>query len=347
MLDQKGKNLIFLISQPRAGSTLLQRMLGSNSEIHTVSEPWLMLHPLYALRDEGYRAEYDEKLAWRARKDFFQDLPAKDAEYIEGVRRMYLYLYSRSLSVSDKRCFLDKTPRYYFIIPELLQTFTKAYYIILLRNPLAVLCSIINSWTNEQWFRLYNFRHDLIDAPKLLVKGIKILGEQGICVNYEQMLKEPQIEMKRICKRLHVQFAPEMIEYGSYNLPYFQFGDKDEVYQRTHPMEQNAGKWELSLHNPQIWRLCNDYCQLLGRKTIEQMGYSFEEQQQLLAAYKPSQYQFFYTFPLIWLLKKPVKDRNKWERYTSMLKILLQKKELSRSTFVRLKKFVNVLRKPY
>lgn len=57
---------MFLISQPRAGSTLLQRILGSHPDIHTVSEPWLMLQPLYALRPDGYRAEYNEHLARNA-----------------------------------------------------------------------------------------------------------------------------------------------------------------------------------------------------------------------------------------------------------------------------------------
>lgn len=41
----EGENLIFLISQPRAGSTMLQKVLGSHPEIHTVSEPWVALPP--------------------------------------------------------------------------------------------------------------------------------------------------------------------------------------------------------------------------------------------------------------------------------------------------------------
>ena len=58
MSDFSQKNLIFLISQPRAGSTLTQRILGSHQDIHTISEPWIMLHPFYALRDKGCQMEY-------------------------------------------------------------------------------------------------------------------------------------------------------------------------------------------------------------------------------------------------------------------------------------------------
>ena len=40
------KNLIFIISPPRSGSTLLQRILNNSSEIETTSEPWFLLHYL-------------------------------------------------------------------------------------------------------------------------------------------------------------------------------------------------------------------------------------------------------------------------------------------------------------
>jgi len=56
-MNISGKNLIFLISQPRSGSTLLQRVTGSHSEIQTESEPRIMLHPRYALKHEGLTME--------------------------------------------------------------------------------------------------------------------------------------------------------------------------------------------------------------------------------------------------------------------------------------------------
>ena len=55
--------LIFLISQPRSGSTMLQKILGANKDVHTVSEPWIALHLLYMLRERGVTAEYGHALA--------------------------------------------------------------------------------------------------------------------------------------------------------------------------------------------------------------------------------------------------------------------------------------------
>ena len=68
--------LLFLISPPRSGSTMLQRMLASHSQIHTHPEPHL-LTPLHYL---GYyatvdAAPYDHVNAARALREFTEELP--------------------------------------------------------------------------------------------------------------------------------------------------------------------------------------------------------------------------------------------------------------------------------
>ena len=49
----EGKKIIFLISLPRSGSTLLQKMLTVSPEIYSVAEPWLMLPLAFMLKKEG------------------------------------------------------------------------------------------------------------------------------------------------------------------------------------------------------------------------------------------------------------------------------------------------------
>ena len=311
---KEGENLIFLISQPRAGSTLLQRMLGSHPEIHTVSEPWLMLHPLYGLRAEGHEAEYNVPSAWEGLQTFFRALPNGEEDFIEGMRRMYSYLYSKALTASGKRYFLDKTPRYYFVIPELWRVFPRAHYIILLRNPLAILSSMINTWI-EQLFSLYSNKHDLIQAPHFLLRGKEILKGKAIVVHYEDLLKDPEREIRKICEAIGITFVPEMIEYGRHDLPHWHFGDQKEVYQHTQPISQNAEKWMYAIDDPQTWRLTRDYLQLLGRETVEQMGYSYERLWNILGEHRPSRIRLWLTFPMAWLLRKPLRQYNVIIRY--------------------------------
>jgi len=118
------KRLIFVISQPRSGSTLLQKVLGSHSTIHTLSEPWVALQPLFGLRESGIAADYSATLARIGVQDFLGALPEGDAAYWEAVRLMLGHLYRRALEPSGKRFFLDKTPRYTMILPELRRVFS-------------------------------------------------------------------------------------------------------------------------------------------------------------------------------------------------------------------------------
>ena len=340
----QGENLIFLISQPRAGSTLLQRMLGSHPEIYTVSEPWIMLHPLYAMRSKGHEADYNATAAWKGLQTFLEALPDGEEGFIEGTRRMYSYLYDQALAASGKRYFLDKTPRYYFIIAELYRVFPRAHYIILLRNPLAVLSSIINTWI-KHWFALYSNKHDLVQAPRLLLEGQEILGDQAVVVHYEDLVENPENEMRRICGKLEIEFVPEMVEYGNHSIPHWHFGDQKEVYQHTQPVSQNAEKWVRAMDNPQTWRLASDYLQSLGRETIEQMGYSYEALWQVLQEHRPHRIRLWVTFPIMWLLKKPVKDYNRLVRPFVLVVGLIARQGFRGTWFYAIRRLVHVFSK--
>lgn len=314
-LNSQGEKLIFLISQPRAGSTMLQRVLASHPDIHTMAEPWLMLHPLYALRSTGNTAEYNARLAASALQDFIRELPNGEDDYLDSVRLMCGHLYARALASSGKTFFLDKTPRYYFIIGELHRLFPHSNPIILLRNPLAVLCSILSTWVKGNWPLLRQYRHDLVLGPRLLLDGIQRLGEDAIVVCYEQVVGSPEQEVERLCGRIGIDFLPEMVEYGRQNLPRWRLGDPSAVYRQSRPDVHNADKWIAMMEDPQVWRLANDYLRLLGPNTIDQMGYSYSELEQLVEGYRPAWRRSRLTIPLSWLIGNPVEDRNDWSSH--------------------------------
>ena len=129
--ENLGENLIFLISQPRAGSTLLQRILSGHLEIGTTSEPWVMLYPVYALRHTGISADFNFFIARRGLEDFLNILPEGEDHYIQALRSMALVLYNAARETQGVERFLDKTPRYYYIIPELYRIFPSAKFIFL------------------------------------------------------------------------------------------------------------------------------------------------------------------------------------------------------------------------
>ena len=275
----QGKNLIFLISQPRAGSTLVQRILSGHPDIHTTAEPWIMLHPLYALKAEGVYAEFDSNLARQGLEDFTSHAPEGKGLYVEALRRMGSTLYNRMLEISGKQVFLDKTPRYFFIIPELKKVFPEARFIILLRNPLAVLSSTLKTWFQNNPVNLQNSPNylDVIKGPLYLIEGIQCLKEDAIVVRYEELVEDDEITIKAICHKLGISFQKEMLNYGSKPGPKGRFGDSIGVKKHNNAVPKYIDKWIKNLHLPQLHRFSLNYMETLGPDIFNIMGYSYEE----------------------------------------------------------------------
>jgi hypothetical protein len=276
IIGPKGENLVFLISQQRAGSTLLQRILAGHPAIHTTAEPWLMLHPVYALRGEGHTADYNAILAHKALEDFLSTLDEGHSRYLEAIRRMAVQLYGTACEQAGKPLFLDKTPRYYYIIPELAQIFPEARFIMLLRNPLAVLASILNTWVKGHWALLPRYRDDLLVAPQRLAEGIELLGERASIVRYEDLVTEPASTVEALCARLNLDFRPDMLDYGKTE-PAGQMGDPTGVDRHTRPTSRNLDRWLELGKDRQTRHLIEGYVQTLGPELLAALGYDHAE----------------------------------------------------------------------
>ena len=280
-----GANLIFLISQPRAGSTLLHKILGAHPHIHTASEPWIALHPLFALRDKGISAYYSHTLAREATREF-----VSERVYIEGLRLLLNHLYDDVLRPSGRPVFLDKTPRYYFIVPELRRVFPRARFVFLIRNPLATFASILESWVQNPLFAsLYAFRtdflHDVITAPEILASVMESPSGDDTFVRYEDLVHAPAAQIERLCKQLGVPYQSDMIEYGTGNLPHWTFGDQTTVYSERRPIAERAERWRWTLRPDTPWNgLACSYLGAIGRVTVERLGYDYDSISAALAA---------------------------------------------------------------
>ncbi|MDH3976581.1 MAG: sulfotransferase [Deltaproteobacteria bacterium] len=271
-------NLIFLISQPRSGSTLLQHILGSHSEIHTLPEPWLMLHQIYGLRSSGIETDYQAQYAYINMKRFLEITPNGEEVYEGAIRNMTLQLYENALQSSGKKYFLDKTPRYYFIIPDLYRLFPRAKFIFILRNPMAVLSSLLTVIFNGNWQGLFerDRKHDILTAPHLILEGIKTLGSKAIVVNYEKLVTEPTQTVKKLCHKLEIAFENDMINYGG--KLHFKAGvDPKSIYKHTKPVRDYADGWWKKFDTPQKVYIARNYIETLGRKTISDLGYSYDD----------------------------------------------------------------------
>jgi hypothetical protein len=265
-------NIIFIFSLPRSGSTLLQRMLACSSDINTVSEPWLLLSPCYAIKKEGVFTEYNHGWAHSALTDFVDKLPGKEADYFQHVGRMVFSLYN-DVTSSDCRYFLDKTPRYYLIVSEIAQMFPRAKFIFLFRNPLQVLASVIHSLNNDS-LRLNEYFVDLYRGPELLAEAYRRLKDVSISVCFDDLVKTPIKELERIAGYLEICADDLTLSDFSNVKIEGHMGDKDGYRLMGGIDDSITEKWKQTLGSAYRKRFAEEYIRNLKCDTLKVFGYT-------------------------------------------------------------------------
>jgi hypothetical protein len=299
---------IFLFSLPRSGSTLLQRILGGHSEIATVSEPWILLPQLYALRSEGVYAEYGHLSAANALHAFSDSLEGGREAYLAALREFVLRTY-RSSAGRDARYFLDKTPRYHLVGREIIELFPDGRFLFLWRNPLSIVASMIDTWGNGRW-NIYRHKVDLFDGVDRLLETFQEHADKAYVVHYEQLVARPAEVMREVSRYLGLQFEESTIHDLSHVRLEGRLGDRSQENEiATAPVE----KWRTMVRNPARKAWCRRYLEWIGRERLSLMGYQLDELRTELAAVPSSMrrlgsdglwmtYGFLYSVaePVIW-----------------------------------------------
>lgn len=269
---------MFLLSLPRAGSTLVQRVLSRSPEVSTASEPWILLPVMYALRKDGVLAEYGHKSVYTAVADFNKTLCAGSKDYFAAVRKFAMHLYEAS--GKEEACyFLDKTPRNSLIIPELLQTFPDAKFIVLWRNPLAVAASIIETFGIGRW-NIYRFEIDLYKGLSCLLnfaKGEKFDKDQVLFIKYENFVQNPEESQTEIRRFLDLsELTNKTIDLKA-DVLQGRMGDLTGVKRYASVSTDSIDSWINTFSSAPRKKWAQNYLAWLGEENLHIMGYDLRE----------------------------------------------------------------------
>lgn len=269
------KSPIFIFSLPRSGSTLLQRILMTHSEIASVAEPWILLPLIYAEKKSGLFSEYNQDWSSTAIEDFIGHLPEGKAGYQQELRKFILTLYSKHCS-NGESYFLDKTPRYYLIIKEIIELFPQAKFIFLFRNPVEILSSILTSWCNKSLFKVHVYQNDLFNGPVLLAEGYRLHRHLAYRVDYKSLLEDPQREIEGICQYLEVPFEEAMLQKFPESILKGQMGDSIGTKTYSTISTNTLFKWNQAIDTWVLKKYFLHYINSLDKKVLEEFGYSKE-----------------------------------------------------------------------
>ena len=186
---------VFLLSLPRAGSTLLQRLLLASGRCATLGEPSLLLRFLGEGPVMSRKATYWESLIETSTADIRAEWPGFDDSYRQGVRELMGRIYDGL--AGGKEWFIDKTPRYSLIAEEIRSTFPDAKFIVLWRHPLAVAVSVSKTFRKGRWCP-DEFGIDLHEGLDRLHAFCRAHPDDVCEVRYEDLVTETARELGRI-----------------------------------------------------------------------------------------------------------------------------------------------------
>ena len=320
---------LFVFSQPRSGSTLLQRILATQKEVATVAEPWLLLPLLYALKDDGLYAEYSHGDAYLALQDFLNELPNGEQDYLDAISLVMQTLYGKIAKDSDSKYFLDKTPRYTLVANQIMRAAPEGKFIFLWRNPLAVMASMMETWGGGKW-NLFYYKIDLYKGMESMLAAYQTNKDIALSVSYESLIDNPEGELLRIGDYLGLVITEKSLDaFGSVSFK-GKMGDPTGVKNYSRLSDQPFSKWKAQICNP--WRKwwCKRYLNWLGHDKLQIMGYDLSslltELEEVPLGYKyflsdlfRAAYGVIYCSASLTILRKKWQQMPEWKRVVNHL----------------------------
>ena len=263
-------------------------MLGAHSRISTVSEPWLLLHYLYITKSYGLFAEYNQSHCHTAFENFIAEMPGGEEDFFKDLRQFVILQYQR---VSDPSAvyFLDKTPRYYLIIPEIARMFPDAKFIFLFRNPLQILSSFIKTWYKGNLL-LHGTHMDLFRGFKLLARGYRMLGHKSINVEFESLVSNTQNELKRIFQYLELDMESGCLDRFSKVAYSGDLGDRTGSQEYDKVSSKPVEKWKTGIDTMVKKKFAKRLLNHIGSENLNTLGYSLADLQYELSRLNVSRF---------------------------------------------------------
>ena len=211
------KKLIFVVGVWRSGTSLLYALLQNHPQIALMyeAEP-LALFPRVA----NAMCPKD----WVTRLEFFNQAISRhhlDAAILpqkKSVRESMLALFQGWAARKNATVMGGKSPSYHRYLPEVARIFPEAEFIIIWRNPLDVCRSVVNAGGKNRFFSSKGIMTQVFFGSERLARGVLQLRADGRRIHeviYPDLVDHPEVELRKICSFLGLEFDARMLDLKS------------------------------------------------------------------------------------------------------------------------------------
>jgi len=295
---------------PRAGSTLLQRLLSRHPSVDTVPESWLFLPILCQGKPGIEKTAYHSTLARLARGEIVSRYPAFPETEVKALRSYFFHLIEPILS-GENHLFLEKTPRNALIVDRLMDLFPEAYFIFLWRNPCAIMASMNQVVGQGKWI-LYNHKIDLGPGWENLVSCSQRSDRRILQLRYEDLVQDTNKQIKKLSDFLSLEIPPVNKEES---IPRIngRLGDPTGQLDYKGLSHQSLDKWKTGFGNPLRRHWVRNFLRSKGAGFWKQQGYPLEHLLTELES-QPKDYRYlgkdFFRFLYGWFYSRQISRTN-------------------------------------
>ncbi len=201
---------IFIVGMPRTGTTLVERILTSHSDVAAVGEltdfPLLMGEMVQERLANGAPGEVDIDASLRL------DFHELGRRYVESARQL----------ADGSRYFVDKLPYNFLYCGYILAALPRAKIIHLRRDPLDTCYAVYKTL----FFNAYSYSYDLRELADYYVgyrthmdHWHRVLPDRILDVTYEEFVREPESQARRVLEWCGLPWQPSVLAFHAQERP--------------------------------------------------------------------------------------------------------------------------------
>lgn len=289
---------IFIVGNSRSGTTMLGRVFGIHSQVHTFGELHFFEHQVDAATvsersvwDVKRRIALLERLLTTSRDGFFAKVAPgayrTEVEHIlsnvtgEDPVSAYESFLCYETQRNGKVIPCEQTPRYLFFVKEILDALPDVFVINMVRDPRDVLLSQKNKWRRRflgakniplrEAFRAWVNYHPYTIA-KLWVAAVRTAAQfeghpRFISIRFEDLLLQPEATVVRLCEFAGIDFEPGML-----GVPQVGSSTGHDRPERRGIDGDRSGRWRRG----RLTAVELDICQQVAGAEMRGLGYATE-----------------------------------------------------------------------
>jgi tetratricopeptide (TPR) repeat protein len=201
---------IFIVGMPRTGTTLLERLLGSHSQVWSVGEFTAFPSLLVELVNERLAGTTGVKVASDASLSIdFRELGKR---YAAAARQL----------AGERPCFVDKLPFNYLYCGYILAALPNARLIHLVRDPLDTCYAVYKTLFSKAYFYSYDF-DELADYyvgyRQQMEHWHRVLPGRILDVHYEALVNDPEVQARRVLEWCGLAWEDSVLSFHEQDQP--------------------------------------------------------------------------------------------------------------------------------